>query len=704
MKYAPSFAIQTCLALLLGCDVRAVAALPPPQTTASATAAAPVPASKPQAAATPDPAAPSKAPPPAASVPPDDDRALVVRDGQEDWTSAAGAARSGYTVVDLGDDWTPYIFAEHRGADGAPMPNRYRRVFLGLANDTLDEDGEPLPASEKNYLELYGIPPSLGVLRARFLEDEKQSCHEGANLAAMEAVETVSYVAPERVKQEEKRIAHLRSDLEDARKRAHVQTMAELAARDPKLEPKIKLVERRGAEKLAMTEVERRLACEGMFKLGQKHTPGIYDDAMRLAVRRFQQKHMIYESNYLRQKTMDALARAPLANDHEALVRVLRERVVAAAGVLEDGSVEGKNGAAPYTGANGQPTPLRNLVDEVTNSAVEQLGLTSPEAALAFFKRHSAADFRHLRAAVRLPAVPEYYGPDMDLSIVIDRGEVWYDLPWDAAGVRHAQPRKRYPSFHVYVKYKEQRIPLVRWRTTIGGWRAEQASDGYEYYRYKGSDVGPRVIRNVVAGPVWIAPESTPIRTLVKTKTVNGLWQRVVNYDELGPGFLSAYGLIAGYLVVPGKPGKPDWDNGIRAHGSSEYLSMYSAEGYSHGCHRLPNHLAIRLYSFILRHRAMHILGDQPVNIARQFLLDNDVFEIRVPSRGYQYVLEPPLPVDVLEGEIKGTLKKPVLTYVPKPGVRYPGPPPAVPNSAEARAGGVSPGRSGGGDDEGGAP
>jgi hypothetical protein len=100
----------------------------------------------------------------------------------------------------------------------------------------------------------------------------------------------------------------------------------------------------------------------------------------------------------------------------------------------------------------------------------------------------------------------------------------------------------------------------------------------------------------------------------------------------------------------------------------------------------------------------MRILGDQPTNIARQFLLDNDVFELRVPSRGYQYVLEPPLPVDVLEGEIKGTLKTPILTYVPKPGVRYPGPPPAVPNSAEGRAGGVSPGRSAGGDEEGAAP
>ena len=689
---------RACLFLFLGCGGRATTPLPPPQAAPPTTLAPPAHAPKPTSAPKPEPQpAPVQQ---AAPTLPESDRALVIRDGQESWTSASGAARSGYTVVDLGDDWTPYIFAEHHSPDGQPLPNRYRRVFLGLANDTLDDDGEPLPAGEKNYLELYGIPPSLGVLRTRFLEDEKQKCHEGANLAAMEAVETVSYVAPEKVKQEAQRIIRLRSELEQARKKAHVQTLAELAAKDPKLEPKIKLVERRAKEKTAMSEVERRLACEGMFKRGLKHTPGVYDDAMRLAVRRFQQKHMIYESNYLRQKTMDALARAPLANDHLSLLRVLRERVVDAAGVLEDGSAEGKNGPATYTDAKGQTVPVRNLVEELSKSAVDQLGLDTPEAALAFFKRHPAADFHHLRTALRLPALPDYYGPDMDLSIVIDRGDVWYDLPWDAEGVRHPQPRKRFPSFHVYTKYNNQRISLARWRTTIGGWRAEQASDGYEYFRYKGSDVGPRVIRHVVAGPVWIAPESTPIRSLIKNKTVNGMNQRVVNYDELGPGFLSAYGLVAGYLVVPGKAGKPDWDNGIRAHGSSEYLSMYSSEGFSHGCHRLPNHLAIRLYSFILHHRPMQIVGDQPANIARQFLQGNDVFEIRVPSRGYQYVLEPPLPVDVLEGDIKGNLKKPVMTYVPKPGVRYPGPPPAVGASAESRAAGAGNGRAAGGEEE----
>src|SRR6476620_9400304 len=161
---------------------------------------------------------------------------------------------------------------------------------------------------------------------------------------------------------------------------------------------------------------------------------------------------------------------------------------------------------------------------------------------------------------------------------------------------------------------------MIRWRTTIGGWRSDLASNGYEYFRYKGSDVGPRVWRNIVSGPVWIAPPSTPVRTLVKWKMVHGRSQQVVNYDEVGPGYLSAYGLVAAYNVVPGQNGRPDWDNGVRVHGSSEYLSIYSAAGFSHGCHRLPNHIAIRMYSFILQHRNMTIVGDKSMNFARQFL------------------------------------------------------------------------------------
>ena len=138
--------------------------------------------------------------------------------------------------------------------------------------------------------------------------------------------------------------------------------------------------------------------------------------------------------------------------------------------------------------------------------------------------------------AVKLPPRPDYYAPDMDLSIVVDRGDVWYDVPFDDKGHYKPQPRKKYPSLTLYTKVNGKQLALARWRTTIGGWRAEQAANGYEYFRYKGSDVGPRVIRHVVSGPVWIAPASTPIRSLVKGKIVNGKWMNVVNYDELGPG------------------------------------------------------------------------------------------------------------------------------------------------------------------------
>src|SRR4029078_4757549 len=171
------------------------------------------------------------------------------------------------------------------------------------------------------------------------------------------------------------------------------------------------------------------------------------------------------------------------------------------------------------------------------------------------------------------------------------------------------------------------------------------------------------VTGSVVWGPVCVAPASTPIRSLVKGKTVNGKWQRVVNYDELGPGYPAAYGLIACYFVVPGQNGRNDFDNGVRAHGSSDYLSIYSANGFSHGCHRLPNHLAIRMYSVILQHRNMTIVGDKSMNFARQFLSKETAFEIRLPSRGYYYVLDPPLPVNVLAGESKGDAKKPVAGY-----------------------------------------
>jgi hypothetical protein len=602
---------------------------------------------------------------------PTEGRVLTIQGGQERWMDAQAAVAAGYTIVDLSDDWTPYIFAPQMGPDGQPLSNRYRRIFIGLANDQLDEDGEPLAPGEKNYLELYGIFPSLSVLRARFVADEQHPCHDEESTDALDAVETVTYVPPTEIAKDARKLAKIREELEKARREAKVDSLDALAAAEPALAPKVKLVQKRAAEKPAMAAVERRLACEGLLGPKSHHAAGLYDDAMRLAVRSFQQKHMIYEANYLRRKTVEALARPLLDNDYDGFQRAMQERVVAGASILEDGS-----------------TKAGDLVGDYTKAALTELGLVDAATTLAFFKRHPAAQFKSLRVAVKLPARPAYYADHMDLSIVVDRGDIWYDLPFDDKGNFHYQPRKKYPTLTVFTKVNGRQTALARWRTTIGSWRAEQASDGYEYYRYKMSDIGPRVIRQVVSGPVWIAPASTPIRTLVKHKAVNGKWMKVVNYDELGPGYMSAYGVVAGYFVVPGQNGRPDFDNGVRAHGSSDYLSIYSANGFSHGCHRLPNHLAIRMYSFILQHRHMRVVGDSPMGFQRQFLWEDMVYEMRIPSRGYVYQLDPPLPVNVLEGNILGDQKTPIIGYVPKPGVKYPGPPPPAPDSPEAKAGG----------------
>lgn len=607
---------------------------------------------------------------------PPEQRALILVDGEERWVDAAAAEGAGYTLVDLSDHWTPLIFREEHTPTGEALPNRYRRVFLGLANDQLDSDGVPLEPGKKNYLELYGIFPSLSVLRERFLGSVDSTCHDQESVDVLAAVETVSYVPPKNLEKEARKLVRLKAELDAALKREKVQSLAELKTAAPQLLPKIELVEKRAAEKLAMAAVERRLTCEGLLSAASKHKVGVYDEPMRLAVRQFQHKNMIYEANFLRRQTVDALARPPLDNDYDGLVRTIRERVISGAGIIEDGTA-----STPK-----RPTP--DLASEYTKLTLEQLGLTDAQAAVAFFKRHDAKEFESLRAAIKLPPRPEYYSPHMDLSIVVDRGDVWYDLPFDAAGNFKLPVRKRYPTLTLMVKHGGKTIPLARWRSTIGGWRAEQASDGYEYFRYKMSDVGPRVIRQIVSGPVWIAPSSTPIRTLVKSKMVNGSATKVVNYDELGPGFLSAYGVVAGYFVTPGLNGRPDFDNGVRAHGSSDYLSIYSPNGFSHGCHRLPNHIAVRLYSFILGHRNRTVAGDQPLGFSRQFLQGETVYEMRIPSRGYAYYLDPPLPVEVLEGTIKGAQKKPIIGYIPKPNERYPGPPPPAPDSPEAKAGG----------------
>jgi len=239
------------------------------------------------------------------------------------------------------------------------------------------------------------------------------------------------------------------------------------------------------------------------------------------------------------------------------------------------------------------------------------------------------------------------------------------------------------------VKWRGERVPLVRWRTTVGGWRSEVASDGQEYFAFKISDVGPRVWRNIVAAPVWLPPATSPMGSMVKEKRVNGAFVKVTNYDETGPGYLSAYGLVAAIheSMRSGPDGVTYGDNGIRTHGSFDYLSLRGR--FSHGCHRLYNNLAVRLFSFVLSHRVVRTVGPVALNFRRTFWAQGDMYDLRLPSRGFYFQLDPPLPVETLEGRIRGERQTPPVGYVRKPGVTYvSAQPPAASDSPESKAAG----------------
>ncbi|HSS40659.1 MAG TPA: hypothetical protein VLT58_17970 [Polyangia bacterium] len=638
----------------------------------------------------------SDALPPVSDVPLEQ-RAIQVVGGAERVVDAATARARGLTVVDLSDAWVPRVLADQPGPKGTTLENPYRAIYSGLASDRGDGDGQPLAAGERNYLDLYGIPPTLSVLRRRFLEDNRRTCAADIDADTLLAVDEVpTWGASTEQKELGKRRARA-ARLEAARVAAGVPTLEALAEKDPRTARDVKEQLAFAAQRAAFAEAEKRLACEGLMDPA-KHKAGSYDTAMRTAMLQFQQKHGVIDQADIKRPTLEALARPPLENDMRALGRVLSERAMHAAGFLEDGSVNDAAAAgagassvvgATYLGADGTRHPVPDLATASREAVLARLGIATPADAVAFFRRHSRADFAWLKVAARLPAPPEYYGPQMDLYAEIDRGDVWYDFPFNAAGVRLPQPRTRFPTFTMYVKWRGERVPLVRWRTTVGGWRVELASDGQEYYRYKGSDVGPRVWHHIVAAPVWIPPASSPLASMVKEKRVNGTYAKVTNYDETGPGYLSAYGLAAAIHeeMRRGPDGPTFFDNGIRTHGSFDYTSLRGR--FSHGCHRLDNQLAVRLFSFVLGHRRMRVIGTIPLGSRRTFFAQGEVFEMRLPNRGFYFELDPPLPVDVLEGTVKGQLQKPIAGYVPKPGVKYASSRlPTASSSPDSRAGG----------------
>ncbi len=605
----------------------------------------------------------------------------VYEKGQRRPMGAHEAEAQGLTIVDLSDDWVPYIFWPQTPGQEDFKENNYLEDYVDLANDRIDVDGVALDKWERNYLEVYGIPPSLSVLAKRLADEEGRACYQQLNYKIFsEYYGSVRIVDPAGSKAEERRYQSARADYRRALSQARVKTL-EALLKKPAFQKVAENYRKYEWRRQAIRQMQKRLLCEEMFgRRPPPLTPGVITWHVKEALRDFERKHNVYGWGMMFQDTVDALGRTPRQNVFESLKRVLTERVISGARILEDGTIS----KATYKGKSGKTLPVRNLTAEYAAVLLQELGLSDADKAAEFIKSYAKAGFAHLWVAVRLPPPPEYYADQMDLSVIIDRGDVWYDIPFDKDGKPLPQPRGRFPHLTLFVNYRGQQIPLVRWRTTIGSWQAEMRN-GQEYVKYKISDVGPRIWKNIIAGPVWIPPVMTPSRDMVKARIVAGQGQRIVAHQAFGPGYASAYGLVAAFHVT-----KEGFDNQVRTHGSVNYMSIKS-NGFSHGCHRLFNYRAVRLFSFVLAHRRFVRKGQSKLAYDARFEHLGEEFQMDLRTRGYYYELTPPVPVNVLEGRIRGKVDKPIEEYIKKPTVVYQEDLPTLQHKAPAGAPRIQP-------------
>jgi hypothetical protein len=661
---------------------------------------APAPSSKPTVAA---PAKPAHPPIPVrtAATALAEGETFVYAGGVAKRASIESATKEGLLDVDLGDDWAPMILQDGEG--DAAKPNAYRETFVGLANDRLDADGDPVGdrRGEHNYLEVFGIPPTLSVLAARIEEDvtpAREACYDAVDREGLEQFTgDLGFLDRDRSKRDydqavkdadwlDKEVtARMNPVAPDGGAAAVAPTReAALASirEDPKLRARADRYERGKIRLRAVRAAQARLVCEGLLKA--RFTPGAYDLPTHEALAVWERKNDVFGWGFLGGETMGTLLQPPRALLLDAFKRFLAERVADAAGVVEDGSINNARKRNPPTwkSDDGAVHPVPDLIGEHVNALLAAIGVATPEEAVAFVRAHKDG-LGKLHVAFKAPALPAYYAPEpgkteMDLSVEIDRGDIWYDFPFDARGKPIVQKRDHYPHLTMFVQWHGQKIPLVWWRTTIGSWRSEAHADGKVYFKYKNSDVGPRVWKQIVTTPVWIPPDGTPVKDLLTRKVLDRNVGPVtlVNTDIMGPGYQSAYGLVMGIHIDPKRGG---FDNQIRTHGSVDYTSI--ARRFSHGCHRLVNNRAVRMFDFVLRHRTFKRIGNVPMNMKRRFEVDDEKYSYAIKTRGYYYELANPVPVNVLEGKIMGEVKKPITAYVRKPGVDY-GPDPAVGDAA----------------------
>ncbi|HET9992949.1 MAG TPA: peptidoglycan-binding domain-containing protein, partial [Kofleriaceae bacterium] len=337
------------------------------------------------------------------------------------------ALAKGMTIIDLTDTWTPTLFAP--AAEGQ-VPSFHDR-YLQLANER-DVDNHPIEG-EDALDELYGVVPALAIVRARLDDDQRHACHAAIDPKPILALDkTLSQDNKQDVALAEQARVFFATQLDREKTRRKLADTSALAT-EPLWKDKYERWQKLDAQHTALVTAEQHLRCEGW--LIDKDTDGSFTWRTGNAIEMFQRRNFLLPTERLDPETRDAMQIPSRELDFRLALRVLRERVVDATGIIEDGTAS--TGPTPVLGrmldpeamraARGQEDAMENgapdLVSPMTEAAAKQLGWTGPDEVRAFLAKHPAGG----RVAVMLPPVPAYHAAHMELAAEIDRGDVFYD-------------------------------------------------------------------------------------------------------------------------------------------------------------------------------------------------------------------------------------------------------------------------------------
>jgi hypothetical protein len=615
-------------------------------------------------------------------------------------TTSESARRDGLTVVDLSDDWLPYVFSEEPG-----KPQPMRPYLIDLANGRFRSGSQYSRAREDRFFEAFGIFPSLNLLRRRLADKKRHACHERVKDGVLEELSPRNVIPAE----EAEKVPN--PNPATAKETPMVTTGRTISPRPLTAQ-----------EKRAVIAMQAHLRCEDL--LSGKATSGRMDRRTSEGLKTYQHLQMLADNTNIDFETRAALLGDSREQDFRALLRALRARVVDVTGLIEDGSALGvqgqvqgrvidtaeflplspppgaaKSNPAPAT-ATAQPNPppatpqsnpaaaaagspaaaadasakivpAPDLIAAATQAASQALGWTSPEAVLASTLVAPPSSSRrpaHKAAgkgpaplptavAIRLPPPPSYHSPNMELRAEIDRGEVLLARPQlDKEGHKKWKPPVAdRPTITLFAHVGDHDVALSRWPTTIGGWKMFEKSDGTMALKYKESVTGDALWTEVLATPTWHpAPGMPTSHLLIKVGDTF-----VPKTEIIGPGYHAAYGLVAmvhKQIMSVNEKGEPDlMDLRIRTHGTPGYRTV--KRGESNGCHRLHNYEALRLAAFLVKHHANTRDGLVPEDYVRKLQYKGQEVELLSDSKGYRFKLTPPVPVKVLSGDVKGNAK-----------------------------------------------